>query len=66
MFCKFDQIHCVQIILTNSLLYCVSCSDSILINGRGSVYCPGTANISSVELPYLSTAINNQPLTDKG
>ncbi|KAJ5099639.1 Multicopper oxidase type 2 [Penicillium argentinense] len=44
----------------------IFCSDSILINGRGAVYCPGTANISSVELPYLSTAINNQPLTDKG
>ncbi|KAJ5573783.1 Multicopper oxidase type 2 [Penicillium hispanicum] len=44
----------------------VICSDSILINGRGAVYCPGTTNISSVELDYLKTAIDNQPLTDKG
>jgi hypothetical protein len=40
--------------------------DSVLINGRGAVYCPGTTNISSVELPYLKTAIGNQPLSDKG
>lgn len=40
--------------------------DSVLVNGRGAVYCPGTKNISSVELSYLKTAIDNQPLTDKG
>lgn len=44
----------------------IFCSDSVLINGRGSVYCPGTNNISSVELSYLKTAIDNQPLSDKG
>ncbi|KAJ5191558.1 Multicopper oxidase type 2 [Penicillium cinerascens] len=44
----------------------IFCMDSILINGRGAVYCPGTTNISSVELPYLKSAIDNQPLTDKG
>ncbi|KAJ5665238.1 Multicopper oxidase type 2, partial [Penicillium maclennaniae] len=44
----------------------LACMDSVLINGRGAVYCPGTNNISSVELPYLKTAIGNQPLTDKG
>jgi hypothetical protein len=43
-----------------------SCSDSVLINGRGAVYCPGTEKISSVELSYLKTAIDNQPLSDKG
>lgn len=37
--------------------------DSVLVNGRGAVYCPGTAD---VELPYLKTALDNQPLTDKG
>ncbi|KAJ5795216.1 Multicopper oxidase type 2 [Penicillium paradoxum] len=44
----------------------VFCSDSVLINGRGAVYCPGTERISSVELSYLKTAINNKPLSDKG
>ncbi|KAJ6155450.1 Multicopper oxidase type 2 [Penicillium chermesinum] len=44
----------------------IFCMDSVLINGRGAVYCPGTKNISSVELSYLKTAIDNQPLTDKG
>ncbi|CAI7652644.1 unnamed protein product [Penicillium bialowiezense] len=44
----------------------IFCSDSILINGRGAVYCPGTEKISSVELSYLKTAIDNQPLSDKG
>lgn len=43
-----------------------SCMDSVLVNGRGAVYCPGAENISAVELSYLKTAIDNQPLTDKG
>ncbi|CAI7652147.1 unnamed protein product [Penicillium glandicola] len=44
----------------------VSCSDSVLINGRGAVYCPGADKISSVELSYLKSVIDNKPLTDKG
>lgn len=40
--------------------------DSILVNGRGAVYCPGTTQISSLELPYLKTALDNVPLSDKG
>ncbi|KAJ5831983.1 Multicopper oxidase type 2 [Penicillium riverlandense] len=44
----------------------VVCMDSILVNGRGAVYCPGTTTISSLELPYLKTAIANVPLSDKG
>ncbi|KAJ5461492.1 Multicopper oxidasetype 2 [Penicillium daleae] len=44
----------------------IVCMDSVLVNGRGAVYCPGTVNISAVELSYLKTAIDNQPLTDKG
>ncbi|XHF99194.1 hypothetical protein AWENTII_002701 [Aspergillus wentii] len=42
------------------------CMDSILINGRGSVYCPGEDFIASLETDYLKGAIDNQPLTDKG
>ncbi|KAJ5318031.1 Multicopper oxidase type 2 [Penicillium antarcticum] len=44
----------------------VFCSDSVLINGRGAVYCPRTEKISSLELSYLKTATDNQPLSDKG
>lgn len=40
--------------------------DSVLINGRGAVYCPGGEKISSVELDYLKIAIDRTPLTDKG
>ncbi|KAJ5524546.1 Multicopper oxidase type 2 [Penicillium frequentans] len=44
----------------------VFCMDSVLINGRGAVYCPGGENISNVELSYVKTAMDNTPLTDKG
>ncbi|KAJ5165527.1 Multicopper oxidase type 2 [Penicillium coprophilum] len=44
----------------------LTCSDSIFINGHGAVYCPGAEKISSVELPYLITLIDNNPLPDKG
>ncbi|KAJ5723647.1 Multicopper oxidase type 2 [Penicillium malachiteum] len=44
----------------------VFCMDSVLINGRGAVYCPGGENISSVELDYLKAAMEYTPLTDKG
>ncbi|KAJ5575634.1 Multicopper oxidase type 2 [Penicillium sp. DV-2018c] len=54
-----------QSVMEESLLG-VFCSDSVLINGRGAVYCPGTERISSIVLPYLETAIDNQALSDKG
>ncbi|KAJ5949009.1 Multicopper oxidase type 2 [Penicillium verhagenii] len=44
----------------------VFCMDSVLVNGRGAVYCPGGETISNVELSYLKTAMDNTPLTDKG
>ncbi|KAJ5108642.1 Multicopper oxidase type 2 [Penicillium angulare] len=46
--------------------YSVFCMDSVLVNGRGAVYCPGGEKISSVELDYLKTAIDHSPLSDKG
>ncbi|KAJ6070802.1 Multicopper oxidase type 2, partial [Penicillium canescens] len=38
----------------------------VLINDRGAVFCPGTEKIFNLELSYLKTAIDNQPLRDKG
>ncbi|EPS34528.1 hypothetical protein PDE_09492 [Penicillium oxalicum 114-2] len=44
----------------------IACMDSILVNGRGAVYCPGADKISSVELPYLQSLVADDSLTDKG
>ncbi|KAJ5759775.1 Multicopper oxidase type 2 [Penicillium odoratum] len=44
----------------------VFCMDSVLINGRGAVYCPGSEKISSVEQGFLKSAMSYTPLTDKG
>ncbi|KAB8252282.1 conidial pigment biosynthesis oxidase Arb2/brown2 [Aspergillus flavus] len=42
------------------------CVDSILINGRGRVHCPGADFINSLQTDYLKASIDNLPLTDKG
>ncbi|KKK13705.1 hypothetical protein ARAM_000845 [Aspergillus rambellii] len=44
----------------------VFCSDSILINGRGSLYCPGLDAINAYLTPELRKAIDNRTFTDKG
>ncbi|CAG8900302.1 unnamed protein product [Penicillium egyptiacum] len=51
--------------LYGKMLTISSCSDRVLINGRGAVYCAGAEKVSSVELSYLKSSIGNQPLTDK-
>ncbi|KAF7596585.1 hypothetical protein BBP40_000985 [Aspergillus hancockii] len=42
------------------------CVDSILINGRGRVICPGADYINSLQTYYLQKSIDFLPLTDKG
>ncbi|OJJ48518.1 hypothetical protein ASPZODRAFT_150730 [Penicilliopsis zonata CBS 506.65] len=42
------------------------CVDSVLINGKGAIYCPGSEEIASLETSYLKASIANQPLSDKG
>ncbi|KAB8076014.1 multicopper oxidase-domain-containing protein [Aspergillus leporis] len=42
------------------------CVDSILINGRGRVICPGADYINSFQTYYLKESIDFLPLTDKG
>ncbi|KAL2003357.1 hypothetical protein VTN02DRAFT_4177 [Thermoascus thermophilus] len=42
------------------------CVDSILINGRGAIYCPSADELYSYETDYLKGAIDNLNLTDKG
>ncbi|KAF5867134.1 hypothetical protein ETB97_004054 [Aspergillus alliaceus] len=42
------------------------CIDSILINGRGQVHCPGADYINSLQTEYLKASIDNLPLTDRG
>ncbi|SLM39593.1 Multicopper oxidase, type 3 [Lasallia pustulata] len=42
------------------------CSDSILVNGKGNVYCPGLDFLVSLETPYVQYALGNVPVTAKG
>ncbi|KAE8150101.1 multicopper oxidase-domain-containing protein [Aspergillus avenaceus] len=42
------------------------CVDTILINGRGAVQCPGVDFINSLQTEYLKASIDYLPLTDKG
>ncbi|RFU32243.1 hypothetical protein B7463_g4119, partial [Scytalidium lignicola] len=42
------------------------CIDSLLINGKGSVYCPGVPYLESQLSPDLKNAFANRSLTDKG
>ncbi len=42
------------------------CGDSILVNGKGSVNCPGVSFIMSLVLPPVLPILMGQNLTDKG
>ncbi|KAI9762128.1 MAG: hypothetical protein M4579_000608 [Chaenotheca gracillima] len=42
------------------------CMDSILTNGKGSVFCPGQEFLVSLETPYIIGALNHTNVTDKG
>jgi hypothetical protein len=43
----------------------ISCSDSVLINGRGSVFCHDPQEMTEM-IPPPAMAIINASLTDKG
>jgi len=43
-----------------------SCGDSILINGKGSVQCPGVEFLMSLVPPPVLPLLAGQNLTDKG
>jgi hypothetical protein len=42
-----------------------SCSDSILINGRGSIYCKDPEELTALQTAQIK-AVVTEPLTDKG
>lgn len=43
-----------------------SCVDSILINGKGSVYCPGEDFLVNNTMDYMKWAIYPRHVNDKG
>lgn len=46
---------------------CASCVDSVLINGKGSVYCPGQDFVINQTNPGIQQhAFFNSTVTDKG
>ncbi|KAL4976455.1 multicopper oxidase-domain-containing protein [Aspergillus desertorum] len=46
--------------------YNIFCVDSLLINGRGSVYCPGYEYLESVSSDGLTAVLKGTHLTEKG
>ncbi|KAG4430437.1 hypothetical protein IFR05_014080 [Cadophora sp. M221] len=42
------------------------CGDSLLVNGKGSVNCPGVPYLMSLNLPQALPLLQGQNLTDKG
>lgn len=47
------------------VLTAISCSDSILVNGRGAVYCKDPDELTSLMAPNARKVVN-ATLTDKG
>jgi hypothetical protein len=43
-----------------------SCVDSLLINGRGAVYCPGYEYLEEVSDDGLTAVLEGTHLTEKG
>ena len=43
-----------------------SCTDSIIVNGKGRVYCPDHQALINLNLPALKTLFNGSVITDKG
>ncbi|KAL4927515.1 multicopper oxidase [Aspergillus undulatus] len=46
--------------------YNIFCIDNLLINGQGSVYCPGFEYLESVSDPGISAVLEGSHLTEKG
>lgn len=44
----------------------ITCPDTIIVNGKGSVQCPGIDFINSFVTPQLATILNGSQLTAKG
>ncbi|GIJ86456.1 hypothetical protein Asppvi_005345 [Aspergillus pseudoviridinutans] len=44
----------------------IFCVDSILINGKGSVYCPGHQWLIDKQIPFMLRSWPNDTITDKG
>ncbi|KAL4954012.1 laccase-1 [Aspergillus filifer] len=44
----------------------IFCVDNLLINGQGSVYCPGFEYLESVSDPGISAVLEGSQLTEKG
>lgn len=58
------MIPSVDIALTTLLPY--SCVDSILLNGKGKVYCPGEDFLVNVTSTYMKYALYPSHVNDKG
>jgi FtsP/CotA-like multicopper oxidase with cupredoxin domain len=44
----------------------IFCVDSILINGKGSVFCPGHQFLIDMQVPFMEKSWPNDNITDKG
>ncbi|KAJ9272789.1 hypothetical protein DTO212C5_1050 [Paecilomyces variotii] len=44
----------------------IFCVDSILLNGKGSVYCPGHQWLIDKQIPFMHKSWPNDTITDKG